>query len=578
MVAGKRFRLPADVDSREADRRFGWIEELWLDNETFCRKIGREVIWTDIALWAAELFRGGERRLPLPPVDDILASYEGGEWPYRIQCFVDRYTDERAACHYPPTVDQFDDWMLAKDVFDVICGSFPSVPWTLPEGHRLEVETWHERAARFQLEQLAKTKGNAPPDPSTPLTTGTFHEALIEYEEKRNQDFTLDTGEFDGSGHHMVGLIRGFREHRTDFPLAELDFSRCQELVDHWRSRPASKHKKKETLGRKTCVNHIGELVRFFDWLHLTPKFGWRRPADLHIDLKREVKRLPCDRKSIKKLEIDRFSVDELSVLYKYALPSERLLIVWCLNCSHGAAEFGRMEWEDLYLHSSHPWVKEGLNIPTTEADSWCGFLRPKTDVLGWWYLWPETVTLIEWWRGELTKRRQHEPKAEERVLLTNTGEHLYRDGSRNAQTGFANAWNRLLNRIEKHEGAGKVRRFPFGTLRDQLSDWLGGDENKAVVASVALAHGIPHRGDKLLYRHYSNRPWNALFKSQKEYRDFLDPMFNGIGNPLVEFDPLNERLGKLWATGVHDPSKLAEELGVSITTVQRRMKQLIMD
>jgi hypothetical protein len=236
------------------------------------------------------------------------------------------------------------------------------------------------------------------------------------------------------------------------------------------------------------------------------------------------------------------------------------------------------MEWEDLYLHSPHPWGKEGLNIPTTGADSWCGFLRPKTDVLGWWYLWPETVTLIEWWRAELTKRRQREPKSEDRVLLTDTGEHLYRDGSRNAQTGFANAWNRLLNRIEKHEGDGKVRRFPFGTLRDQLSDWLGGDENKAVVASVALAHGIPHRGDKLLYRHYSNRPWNALFKSQKEYREFLDPMFNGITNPLVEFDPINERLGKLWATGIHEPSKLSEELGVSITTVQRRTKKLGLD
>ena len=38
MVAGKRFRLPADVDDREADRRFGWIEDLWLDNARFCRR------------------------------------------------------------------------------------------------------------------------------------------------------------------------------------------------------------------------------------------------------------------------------------------------------------------------------------------------------------------------------------------------------------------------------------------------------------------------------------------------------------------------------------------------------------
>jgi hypothetical protein len=35
----------------------------------------------------------------------------------------------------------------------------------------------------------------------------------------------------------------------------------------------------------------------------------------------------------------------------------------------------------------------------------------------------------------------------------------------------------------------------PFGTLRDQMSNWLGSDQNRAVLASVALAHGIPHKG-----------------------------------------------------------------------------------
>jgi hypothetical protein len=56
----------------------------------------------------------------------------------------------------------------------------------------------------------------------------------------------------------------------------------------------------------------------------------------------------------------------------------------------------------------------------------------------------------------------------------------------------------------------------PFGTLRDQFSNWLGSDQNRAVIASIALAHGIPHKGDKLLYKHYSNRPWAHLFEAQK--------------------------------------------------------------
>lgn len=40
---------------------------------------------------------------------------------------------------------------------------------------------------------------------------------------------------------------------------------------------------------------------------------------------------------------------------YKFAIPAERLLLVWCLNCAHGAAEFGRVEWGDLFLQQEHP-------------------------------------------------------------------------------------------------------------------------------------------------------------------------------------------------------------------------------
>lgn len=42
-------------------------------------------------------------------------------------------------------------------------------------------------------------------------------------------------------------------------------------------------------------------------------------------------------------MPIGTFSLDELVTLYKHAIPFERLLLVWCLNCAHGAAEFGRV-------------------------------------------------------------------------------------------------------------------------------------------------------------------------------------------------------------------------------------------
>ena len=569
MIAGRRFRVPAGIEAREAEKRFARIEDVWRDNESYCRDLGRDAEWTEIALWAAEAIRRGELRVPLPRMDDILSSFGSSDWPHRLTMIIEHYTSDDGSCHYPRTVDglEFDQVM---HLHDVVSERFPTVNWLLPEAHSDDIVKFHENAAKWSLRRVANAKGLAPPDPTTPLIDGSFHEAITAYEEKRTKDFTLPDGRFDGSGHHMLGMIQAIREQRPDFPLAELDFTRCQELIDRWRERPISK-RTKMPMARKTCQGHIGELLRFLGWLHLDTNLGWRKPPDFG-DLNTEVKKLPTDRKSIKKMEIQTFSVEELTLLYKYANRFQRLLMVWCLNCAHGAAEFGRVEWEDLFLQEEHPWKREGLQIESSEADSWCGLLRPKTDVLGWWYLWPETVMLLDWWRGEVTKTLGREPSANDRILITDTGAPLYRDESRNAQSGFANSWTRLRNYINKHEEK-KIRRLPFGTLRDQLSNWLGGDENKAVVASVALCHGIPHKGDKLLYRHYSNRPWGTLFQNQRKYRGHLREMFDALPSPLAEFDPLTEKVEALWKTGEREISKFAEFLGVHEETVRRRLK-----
>jgi hypothetical protein len=572
MIAGWRFRAPLGVGDREADQRFSRIEDLWRDNEAFCRRIRREVEWTDIALWAAEHLRKGELRIPIPPIGEILPSYEECEWPMALTHIIDRYTDDTGACHYPPTVDGLER-DEAQQVYHILSHSFPSVNWLLPAAHSSEIIRSHESAARWSLEQLAKAKNQAPPDPSTPLITGTFHEALERFEEKRRGDFTLPDGTFDGSGHHMLSMIKEMRERQVDFALADLDFSRCQSTVDYWRNRPISP-RTKSVLGSKTCGNYIGELKRFFDWLHLTKGFGWRKPPD-YGDLNTKVRKLPSDRPSIASITISTYTVDELALLYKHGQRFERFLMVWCLNCAHGAAEFGRVEWEDLLLRKEHPWRSQGLRVETTAGDSWCGLVRPKSNVIGWWCLWPETVELLEWWYGECERSLRRPPEPNDRVLLTKQGTPLYRDESRNAQTSFANTWARLTARVHERESNKSVRPLPFRTLRDQLPDWLGGDHAKPVVASIAVAHGIPHKGDKLLYKHYSNRPWAALFKAQQDYREYLQPMFDEVPNVLVEYDPLQEKVEALWNTGERKIAKIAEFLNVSEMTVRRRLKAL---
>lgn len=572
-LAGVRFRVPASVSSQEAELRFALINRLWVDNESFCRRYSLEFEWTYIALWAAERIRIGVPKIPLPPIDDVLASFGESAWPRELQDIVDQRTDDTLRTNYPSTIDGL-HWDEGKAFFEFLCDEFPTVNWLLPESHADDVISFHEKQARLSLDRLAQAKSQAPPDPSTPLIRGTFHEALSAYELKRTGDFTSVEG-FDNSGHHMVGMIQKMRGRMSDFPLAELDLTRCQAQFDFWRKRPRNlRIEEVVPLTVKTCENYIGELGRFFDWLHLSSQYAWRKPADFET-LDRSVETLSSDRKSINDMEVLTFSIDNLALLMKHATPFERFLLVWCLNCSHGAAEMGRVEWGDIFLRREHPWKKQGLRLDTTDDDSWCGFIRPKSDVLGWWLLWPETVQFLEWWKDERTKIRGDAPPDDERVLITDTGSPLYRDESRNAQTGFANAWNRLLDRIEKTEGKGVIERLPFGTLRDQLSDWLGGEQARAVVASVALCHGIPHKGDKLLYGRYSNRPWQALFQSQREYRQHLAPIFDSVPNLLIEYDPIGQKVASLWKAGIRKIPKIAECLEVSEMTVRRRIESL---
>ena len=200
----------------------------------------------------------------------------------------------------------------------------------------------------------------------------------------------------------MIGLIENVEKRQPDLALADLDLTACQKIYDFWRDRPLNL-RNNEPLSKKHCSSHIGELDRFFVWLHKSSEFAWRRPEDFDL-IDRKVKRFESDRRSIHAIELKTFKVEHLALLYKHASPSERLKLAWCLNCSHGAAELGRVEWGDLYLRQPHPWIKEGLTYESSESDSWCRLLRPKTDVIGWWWLWPETVRLVEWWRQELQK------------------------------------------------------------------------------------------------------------------------------------------------------------------------------
>jgi hypothetical protein len=490
--------------------------------------------WSPLALWIAEQIKQGVQPVPFPSLPELLSSvFRNNQVEYRFGHLAQVFSGPRES--HPPTTRDL-RWQDAFKLLSRLTETYSSVPWVMPQHHIDETARFHEESAREAIAVTAKVRSQKPTSQSIPLIPGTFHEAVREYVKKRTADFTKG-GEFDGSGHHMIGLAENLQKRQPDVPLAMLDFTRCQEAYDFWRNRPMNL-RSREPLSLKHCASHVSVLSQFFKWLHTSDKFAWRKPEDFDL-METKIKRLPSDRRSIQDIEIKTFNIEHLKLLYKHALPPQRLKMVWCLNCSHGAAEIGRVAWEDLFLNQLHPWTNEGLELTSSESDSWCGLLRPKTDVVGWWWLWPETIQLVQWWKTDLERRLKRDLNPTERMLLTNKGADLYRDSSRNAQSSFSNEWSRLYSRVVKAEGKDAVPKLPFGTLRDQMSNWLGSDQNRAVLASVALAHGIPHKGDKLLYKHYSNRPWAHLFEAQKEYRRLMQPMFDEVPDPLVIHDQL---------------------------------------
>ena len=161
-------------------------------------------------------------------------------------------------------------------------------------------------------------------------------------------------------------------------------------------------------------------------------------------------------------------------------------------------------------------------------------------------------------------------------LIVRESGSPLYNKQSKNVQAAFANQLNRLKGECSRM--GFPVADLPPGGFRDQFPDWCGGDEGDATVASVQLAHGVPHKGDKLLYKHYANRPWRKLFEKQEEFRTYCRPVLDAIREepPLP---PKMRALVELWPTltgkKLEKVEAAAAALEVSKATVYRYLDQL---
>jgi integrase len=491
----QRFNLGKDL------RQAGVLEErirtLYRESEALRLSYVQTPSWTAAALHAAKLIQTGLEQIPLPAAAIVNEAAGDGPDMHGFKCV---WTKEegRAEAIF---------WAHA-----IASRQYPSVKWLLPDAPagRLVNDygevSFDDEAGRQALLLSLKT----PPLP----VVGTFHEALDRY--KQYLDDQLARNLEPATVEQRRSQIKYLKQAHRDRPLAVLDLAECRLLLGHWTSVPSKSDA--ERYSRTTCKHRVSELKMFFDWLHASNDFGWRKPEDFDT-ISRKIKKLPGKKRSLLEIVAKRtFTVEQLATINRHCDSLDRLLLYLGLNCSFGAAESGRLEKEDLFLKQQNPigYLWKHFDFTSSDGDSWIGYLRPKTGVAGMWWLWPETVRALEKWLEERPSTSQP------RIVVTSKGNSLYRDESKNAQSGFQARWTDLLNRARAKDTS--LPKFPFGTLRDQFSDWLV-YKHKSETASIALAHGTPFKDDLMLC--YANLPFPTLFEEQKEYRKFLRPVFD---------------------------------------------------
>ena len=117
----------------------------------------------------------------------------------------------------------------------------------------------------------------------------------------------------------------------------------------------------------KTAQIHIKQLRAFFAWLHRDDDYSWRKPEGFE-DIKIRVPLTSHEKAArLSSTQVPTFALDELCMLYKYATPLERLLLLLGMNCGFGAAESGTILLSQVHLFQSHPYRKRwGLKARTT--------------------------------------------------------------------------------------------------------------------------------------------------------------------------------------------------------------------
>jgi integrase len=331
-----------------------------------------------------------------------------------------------------------------------------------------------------------------------------LHQSLAAYSRWISGRFVRKDQRTTAWGSLQSRIVAFLQQHVEDMPLAELETARIEAIVELLQSRPAGKRGRPVSAAwTTTCIKLFR---RFLRWLHKSPDFAWRRPADLELQAVRIVESSEERSKKRRTAQVQTYTAEELKECWARADPFMRLLMLLALNCGFGRGELASLELDEVLLRAKHPHERD-LGIATTSNDGWILRIRRKSSIYGEWKLWPETTAALEAW---LAERQQLGVPASERALLVNRRGRRFDEPTRGNHTNFQipNRWYALIDRIRRKTPG--FRKLSFNKLRKTASNWIR-REAGGEIASIFLAHGKAVASDDLLDV-YTNRPFAKVF------------------------------------------------------------------
>ncbi len=417
------------------------------------------------------------------------------------------------------------------------------------------------------------------PSSATTVPSGrsspSLHRAMRVYQQHLQHEYHRpELNQISAWGKTQIRQVNTLLQHHSDQLLSRLDAQAVDELFRYWRRRPC-KIGTQVPMRPKSVGNYIKTLKSFFRWLHKSPDYDWRKPADFEeIDTRVRVLTSDHARKSLD--QVDVFTRDELRLLMQYGQPFERMLVLLALNCGFGRAEIASLLVGEVQLRRAHdPRQQEVIDFQTTADDSFIKRVRRKSGVYGEHILFPLTVTGLEW----AIQRRQQFPgfSDDAQLLVSEQGSPLDKPTKQgNANQLIPNHFDRLIERLQ---GDGQnIRKLSFNKLRKTASQLIRNHSDGETMA-IFDCHGSPVKSDPLSDV-YSNRPFGKVFRAIRKVQDYLTPVFEAAGpTPFVvqpqAYTPrstLDEilTLHKLGRTG----RAIAAAVGVSPATVSRHLQR----